>query len=46
MHKSHYFIFLQLNPLLGATSIDKVGEVRLSGEIGEGRFVLKKTNYY
>ena len=32
--------------ILGATSIDKNGEVRLSDEIGEGWFeILKKTSF-
>ena len=32
--------------LLGATSIDKISEVRLSNEIGEGEFeILKKQTF-
>ena len=35
-----------MHSLLGATSIDKIGEVWLSDEIGEGGFeILKKLNF-
>ena len=31
--------------LLGATSVDKIGEVQLSDEIGEGGKIVKKMNF-
>ena len=42
----HFYILLSLRlGYLGATSIVKIGKVRLSGEIGGGLKFLKKTNF-
>ena len=37
---------ISLFKTLGATSIDKNGEVQLSGEIGEGGLKFRKTKLY